>query len=60
MSIYWEADYKILRLRKRPNLLSLKTKTARLPFSQLGQKEIEVPELYNAYNYNMGIVNVAD
>lgn len=60
MTTYWEADKKVLRLRKRPKLSSSKAKTARLPFGDLGEKEMWVPELYDAYNHNMGAVDIAD
>jgi hypothetical protein len=60
ITTYWVAEKKVLCLRRRPKLSSSKAKTARLPFSNLGEKEMWVPEIYNAYNYNMGAVDVAD
>src|SRR5271156_5298605 len=60
MSIYWEADGKVLRLRKRPKLSPSKAKLARAPFGDLSEKEMEVPQIYDAYNHNRGAVDVAD
>lgn len=60
MSTYWEADTKVLRVRKRPKLSSSKAKTARLPFGDQSEKEMWIPEVYDAYNHNMGAVDVAD
>jgi hypothetical protein len=60
MMTYWETNWKVLCLRKRPKLSSSKAKTARLPFRDQSEKEMWIPELYNAYNHNMGAVDVAD
>jgi hypothetical protein len=60
MSTYWEADKKVLSLRKRPKLSSSKAKTARKPFGDLHEKEMWIPELYDAYNHQMGPVDLAD
>jgi hypothetical protein len=60
MSTYWEASKKVLSLRKRPKLSSSKAKTARKPFGDLHEKEMWIPELYDAYNHQMGAVDLAD
>ena len=60
MSTYWEADKKVLSLRKRPKLSSSKAKTARKPFGNLYEKKMWILELYDAYNHQMGAVDLAD
>jgi hypothetical protein len=60
ITTYWETNRKVLRLRKRPKLSSSKAKTAKLPFRDQLEKEIWILELYDAYNHNMGAVDVVD
>ena len=60
MSTYWDGDQKVLRLRKRPKLSSSKAKTARKPFGGEPTKMMEIPQVYDAYNHQMGAVDLAD
>jgi hypothetical protein len=51
---------KVTKVRKRPKKTSFKAKTAQVPFGDQLTKKLEIPELYNYYNYNMLAVNVTD
>jgi hypothetical protein len=60
MSTVYNGKSKVTKVRKRPKKTSSKAKTARVPFEDQLTKELEIPELYNCYNYNMLAIDVAD
>jgi hypothetical protein len=51
---------RVTRVRKRPKKTLSKAKTAQVLFKDKATKKLEIPELYNCYNYNMLAVNIAD
>ena len=59
MTTIFEEDHKILTLRRRPKETSSSAKTARQSFNDT-TKELEIPEVYHQYNYNMLGIDVAD
>jgi hypothetical protein len=60
MLTVYNGKSKVTKVRKRPKKTLSKAKTARVPFGDQPTKELEIPELYNCYNYNMLAINVAD
>jgi hypothetical protein len=50
----------IAKLRRRPKLTSSKAKTSQKPFGSLARKVLDIPVLYNKYNFNMGAVDEHD
>jgi hypothetical protein len=51
---------KVTKVRKRLKKTLFKAKTARVLFRDQLTKKLEIPKLYNYYNYNMLAVNVTD
>jgi hypothetical protein len=51
---------KVTRLWKRPKKTSFKAKTSQVPFRDQPTKELEIPKVYDNYNYNMLSIDVAD
>jgi hypothetical protein len=47
-------------VRKRPKKTLFKAKTAQILFRDKATKELKIPKLYDCYNYNMLVVNIAD
>jgi hypothetical protein len=60
MSTLWDAKESIWSIRKRLKLSSSKAKTARQPFGNMAEKEMQIPRVYDAYNHIMGEVDLAD
>jgi hypothetical protein len=60
MSTVNDEKSKVTRVRKRPKKTLSKAKTARVPFRDQPTKELEIPEVYDYYNHNMLVVDVAD
>jgi hypothetical protein len=58
MSTGTTVEGQVKRLRKPPKETSLKAKTARKPFGNQPTKELDIPELYDKYNYKMGAIDV--
>jgi hypothetical protein len=50
-------DEKVVWLRKRPKETSSKAKTAREPFGNKAEKELEILAIIDGYNYYMGVIN---
>jgi hypothetical protein len=51
---------KVTRFRKRPKKTLSKAKTSRVLFGDQLTKELEIPKVYNNYNYNILSINVTD
>jgi len=60
MSSILSGKEKITRQRKRPKETSSKAKTARQPFDNKAEKDLEIPVIADKYNYNMGAVDEFD
>jgi hypothetical protein len=51
---------KVTKVRKRPKKTLFKAKTTQVLFRDKAIKKLEIPKLYDCYNYNMLAVNIAD
>jgi hypothetical protein len=51
---------KVIRLWKQPKKTLSKAKTSQVLFKDQLTKELEIPKVYNNYNYNMLSINIAD
>ena len=51
---------KVTRLQKRPKKTLSKAKTARVSFGDKAIKKLEIPKIYDFYNYNILAVDVTD
>jgi hypothetical protein len=56
MSSVLLSDKKVVRLRKRLKETSFNAKTLRVPFSNMPEKELEIPAIADGYNYYIGVV----
>jgi hypothetical protein len=60
MSIFWDGKTKVLRVRKRPKETAGNAKISRAPFQDRPTKALQIPELYDAYNHQIGAVDLRD
>jgi hypothetical protein len=60
MSTVHNRKSKVTKVQKRPKKILFKAKTAQVLFGDKATKELEIPELYDCYNYNILAVDIAD
>ena len=60
LSTVWDGNKKVLRLRRRPKVTATHAQTSRVPFGNQATKHLWIPQLYDAYNHNMGAVDLGD